>query len=871
MLIAVPTSTSNPQGLYKFIMKEFPRKFLSLRDKNGAQRRSKSVPPGHKAHALSTETFMSMFKNDASKNHSKDNNDKEKDDPIIESVQRRLQELGISNVSLDHIRAILDTKYAEGDPLKTADFIDIEQKAAAGIITSYDPSVHMAGAENRGNVTCYLDALLFAMFCRMDAFECMLKVDFPPDDHKNTLVKLLRMWVNMLRSGKLIRTDMTKLIQDALADCGWSDARMLEQQDTSEAFAFLTETLQLPLLSLQVDLFHQGKRDADDHKVVYERLLNLAVPPDPEGKGIKLEDCLEEYFNAKVDVLRDSEEAKKAFIEELIPEARPAPTPRSSLRIVTPAVDGNPTAITASPVAISPLAHQHEQPENQTSVSTPKGDNTGDPDPTTEPDGGSSAATPTRPTARHRSTSVIQRVVLDERGRPATPESPSMLQKAMRKGSTVVKAVTIPAWQFFRLIPWHALNSNEPSNDLEVAMNFDQKPVVGICLKRYVMTEDGYPKRHNTFIDIPDSLRLPHFMLAGDTAKEDPRLLNTDYKLVLQSVVCHRGDSVYSGHYIAFARVAPKLLTGNRRHNFDPPPDYEEAQWVMFDDLDDEGRVTYVDNIREALKEEMPYLLFYQIVPMVDVAPPSTEDAETEPPSYNASKVSIELPPTPTANENPPSELSPQQDGYFDAARTAGLADPRRSKPPSIRLSADFDRPSRKSIEETGLPSYASSTVGDSRRPSMNLTDSTAITPAVTPDGHSPAATPGDETTASRLSRAASRFAKGKQSRPGSQSGEGRISITMTRLSGLMRQSKEPLVEPNTLSISSTNSIGAPGSDNSHQNGTESSGDQEKPQLPSQPTHASSHGKHGHKRVKSKDKVGKQKSNAQPERECTVM
>ena len=50
---------------------------------------------------------------------------------------------------------------------------------------------------------------------------------------------------------------------------------------------------------MQVDLFHQGKKDADDHKVVHERLLNLAVPPDPEGKGIKLEDCLEEYLTTK--------------------------------------------------------------------------------------------------------------------------------------------------------------------------------------------------------------------------------------------------------------------------------------------------------------------------------------------------------------------------------------------------------------------------------------------------------------------------------------------------------------------------------------------------------------------------------------------
>lgn len=126
----------------------------------------------------------------------------------IEAIQRRLDQLNITNVSTDHIRDILATKFADGDPTRTAEFIDIEQKAQAGIIVSYDPSVHMVGAENRESVTCYLDALLFAMFSKLDAFECMLKNDFALDDPRYKLVNLLRIWVNMLRSGKLIRTDL---------------------------------------------------------------------------------------------------------------------------------------------------------------------------------------------------------------------------------------------------------------------------------------------------------------------------------------------------------------------------------------------------------------------------------------------------------------------------------------------------------------------------------------------------------------------------------------------------------------------------------------------------------------------------------------
>lgn len=102
----------------------------------------------------------------------------------------------------------MTSKYAEGDPEKTAEFIDIEHKASTGTIAPYNPQIHMLGAENRGNVTCYLDSLLFSMFAKMDAFECILKNDFPDDDSKHKLVNLLRIWVNMLRTGKLIRTDL---------------------------------------------------------------------------------------------------------------------------------------------------------------------------------------------------------------------------------------------------------------------------------------------------------------------------------------------------------------------------------------------------------------------------------------------------------------------------------------------------------------------------------------------------------------------------------------------------------------------------------------------------------------------------------------
>ncbi|RDA83315.1 hypothetical protein CP532_6548 [Ophiocordyceps camponoti-leonardi (nom. inval.)] len=848
-------------------MKEFPIKFLTLRDKNGSHHRSKSVP-ATKTRPITADAFKALFKLDNTRKQEAAREIEETKvrpsfrkrqgllpnrQPQFKQIQRRLDQLNITGVSSDHIRDIMTTKFVDGDPARAASFIDMERKAQAGIIVSHDPSVRLLGAENRGGVTCYLDALLFAMFSKLDAFECMLSNDFPPDTPTYRLVNLLRIWVNMLRSGNLIHSDLTKLIQEALADCGWPDARRLEQQDTSEAFAFLTETLQLPLLSLQVDLFHQGKKDDDDHKVVFERLLNLAVPPDPDGKGVKLEDCLEEYFNARVDVLRDSEVSRKSVLEDGTMNERPALSHHDTIR---PTSNGEALKTVATVTdATKPTSPSSEVAENSSCRFKPNmskgishGSSTVDRNAVSSKGDDEASGSRKNLHSRERSIGVIRRVLVDEQGRPAGDSSST--QTLERKGSSIVKAVTIPAWQFFRLIPWHTITNNEPQNDREVAMNFDQRPIVGICLKRYAMDPSGRPRRLNTFIDIPDSLRLPHFMLASGPDLEEEDGLNTEYKLVLQSVVCHRGDSLQSGHYISFARVAPKLLTDNRRHDVDPPPDYEEAQWVRFDDLEVEDRVVFVDDIKKSLRDEMPYLLFYQVVPMVEVTCPSTEGTEAGPPSYNESKTSIDL-----------ASSGSLYDGDVNGRHRDEDRATAHSKPPSIRLSSEAEPLPRLTVDRAGTASAAASAAGgDSRRHSMVCLDSESPTPAITPDATSPVIGPSDESsTASRLTRAASRFALTRQSRPASQSGEGRLSFSMSRLGGLRKGSKEPLTEPNNgLSVSTAAS---PTSDASTPT----------PDSPLDSPVQSKAGQTKFKGVRSKEKSKAKLNGLQPERECILM
>ncbi|KAI0167134.1 cysteine proteinase [Hypoxylon sp. FL1284] len=752
------------------------KRFLSRREKD-SHRRSKSSDPSHKHRPLSADAFFSIFKPDSAKQSTIADTEQETEATKIDDIRRRIAELEFPNLNDDQIRYALNSKYAYGHVDKAIELLSLQQISLSGKIIGYNPGIRMLGAENRGNVTCYLDALLFAMFARLDSFECMLKSD-SSDESQRRLATLLRLWVNMLRSGKLIETDMTQHIQDALAACGWADAQLLEQQDTSEAFAFITETLQLPLLTLQVDLFHQGKGDDADHKVVYERLLNLAVPPDNDGKGVRLEDCLEDYFNSQVDVFRDSLEEKKAEWTDKRPSLESPATkaaPKTTIRVVTEEDEEDGESEKSEQDQQSSLVDMSSSRHLERRWTVAPDSYAADLQPESEA-GSSSAVTAVR-SRRSHTESIIQRVVLDDHGNPTESDAASLFQRA-KKTASVVKAVTIPAWQFFRLIPWHSPVNKKPENDLEVVRHFDQRPVVGICLKRYMMDEQGNMKRQNTYIDIPDSLRLPHFIVDERRAEENE--FNAEYKLELQSVVCHRGDSLHSGHYISFCRVAPKLLTDNRRHENDPPPDYEEAQWVKFDDLAVENRVTVVDDIKQSFKEEMPYLLFYQIVPIVPVASSSAGNTEGEPPAYDDAALNLTSSETSAAQSQDRLGISRQPSSYFDSvsAQASGSA--------SVRLSAEQERQQRHSFtDEDGFLSV-------SRRGSIY--ESNLHSPAAGSNTPSPAITPNEESTATRLSRAAAKFRSGNKSRPQSQAGEGRKSSTVGgRLGGFMKSSKEPL------------------------------------------------------------------------------
>lgn len=325
------------------------------------------------------------------------------------------------------------------------------------------------------------------------------------------------------------------------------------------------------------------------------------------------------------------------------------------------------------------------------------------------------------------------------------------------------------------------------------------------------MNRAGKPIRQNTAIDIPLQIALPTFV-QDDRASENGALFG-NFVLKLQSVVCHRGNSLHSGHYIALAREEYQTkeednTLGKLSGDDDiAPPEYSADRWLKFDDLAHE-RVQYVD-IEKAMKEEMPYLLFYQVQPIYPDPPSELTDPQVMPPSYKESNIEMfvqeSTPITPSPGTNPFYQSRSEPPFQFFDSSTTTIAESTTTVGDSTSTTDEVTKP-RVSFSDTDRPSLNS----DGGRKSYNFPDSerrgslafTDVSNTSNPTTSQPV-TPGEETTSSRLSRAASIFGrKGvNKSRPTSHvdesRGDNRISSTFSRISlNLMtKASKEPLLD----------------------------------------------------------------------------
>lgn len=125
----------------------------------------------------------------------------------MKAIQAKLQQYGITKITPSNIEYALRLPSSAGSADEAFRLCLLLEDTYEGLLKAFNPSTKLLGAVNREGVTCYLDALLFAMFARLDGFEAMLYNSLE-DAPRKKLAGLLRLWVNLLRTGRLITTDV---------------------------------------------------------------------------------------------------------------------------------------------------------------------------------------------------------------------------------------------------------------------------------------------------------------------------------------------------------------------------------------------------------------------------------------------------------------------------------------------------------------------------------------------------------------------------------------------------------------------------------------------------------------------------------------
>lgn len=705
----------------------------------------------------------------------------------LASVATLRQAVGDAAMPTSMLMAALALPYSSKNLPKAYEFVRFFEMASHGDFTTNlrtmklpsSQVIEHKGMENWGNVMCYLDALLVAMFAGLENFEPMLFVRnlLPADavvkhlrDGENgdgsattppllsnglspplpealaqqaklvlRLAALLRVYVLMLRSGTLITLDITKRLAETLSALGYEEAMLHHQQDCAPLFQFLTDVMDMPMLSLKMDIQHGGKPNSlDDHRVTKERVIFVSVP-DLEDE-VLLEECLESYFSNLVEVRRELERrmsmdqrlsrqnlamhpSSSLLMSPMLPEAKAGSWHREDTRrlmdtvstevplLGLPPVNKVVTPITATavdrlaPRSMWPMPRPESPavellPPLRSSLRPSLRPTSPSPGPLLEPfpetgteevagkmddigqlPGEFPLNSSPQPVARASIDELVDpsslfepRLVYDPRAllssdrsyftrrlldmtiNPSIPPTdfpsivdyPSLLLgrppsvsksswnvrerllsmwSINNKGGAAPREVLLPAWMFLQLLPFYTAVDSDNCVAL-LSLHFVlRRPILPICLKRYnYSSATGRIERLKTLVVIPPVIELPLFIAEDNDPYHPGSSSHGRFQLVLESMVCHRGTSITSGHFVAAVRKQIPLSEASECG--------ENSEWLLYDDLATKKRVV-TKTFKQILDTEWPYLLFYRMVEASSSEPPAPVETEvSNPPAY---------------------------------------------------------------------------------------------------------------------------------------------------------------------------------------------------------------------------------------------
>ncbi|KAI7908209.1 uncharacterized protein BX663DRAFT_493389 [Cokeromyces recurvatus] len=432
------------------------------------------------------------------------------------------------------------------------DLTDYEE-ASHGILVEppRTPDRLLLGSENDGGTSCYIDALLFAMFIANTAFDPLLTYDIPTteeeDEKKTKLQMLLRLFVNKLRKGHIIKADYVHWFRKVLQEVNWNgkDGQgQWTQEDASELFLFITETFDLPYLPFQIRLFHGGNKDKDDDRVMTDRTLTLSIPDDDSIKEVKLQDILVDYFynNIITGVMRH--------------------------------IDDN--FILSENVAASPTVQTYS---NNKIMYSDNND-------------------------------FVSSMTRDEKY-----TLKKLLEKSDGNDHQELEVPVTAWQVLELLPFYSATNEQGEAIETQLDSSFpDTHMILPIVLKRYRYDpKTGNSTKMKKRVEVPVTIDFNKFVNQNVEDPMCPicgHLVN--WTLHFKSAVCHLGNSPYSGHYISYARITTDNNNNVEDSFWLKFDDMNTENRVMQIINDEDDKNPSIQQIKEDLSENA-YILFYEL------------------------------------------------------------------------------------------------------------------------------------------------------------------------------------------------------------------------------------------------------------------
>lgn len=166
-----------------------------------------------------------------------------------------------------------------------------------------------------------------------------------------------------------------------------------------------------------MDIFHHGKEETgDDHKFVNERMLEVAIPEEPnDGSALTLEACLENYFNNRIEVKRYLSNRNRTN-RSVRSQASFDSSKGAASHVETVELDDSMPSTPLSPMPASMKSSRR----------------------------------PTNP--RPRAPSIIQEYYVSEKDDSLDAPDYESAHHGRRRAGSLRREVMMPAWQFFSLI-----------------------------------------------------------------------------------------------------------------------------------------------------------------------------------------------------------------------------------------------------------------------------------------------------------------------------------------------------------------------------------------------------------------------------------